>query len=1699
MLSKIYYLLLLTTSVAFSQTITVDDTSYTATNLAELLLDGSCIDPTNVSYSDAQSAAYFNQNGSVFPIAEGVIIRTGIANLTAGPYTDTNLSSQINSNGDTFLENISTSTGQTATITDTAFLQFDFTPIASDFSFNFVFASNEYGEYQCGFSDVFAFELTDLTTNITTNLAVLPSTTIPVTVATIRDNAYNTGCTSENPALFSTYNVTNPGASTLNMRGHTVVLNASTTLTVNNPYRIRLVIGDYNNPDYDSAVFIESGSFTTPLDIGADATICSGNSINVTTNLDAVEYTHLWTLNGATLPSTANNIDVTQAGTYVVTATKGSCTLTDEIIISDLTFNTPNDLTNCDDGSGALSYDLSVNDEALLGIDPLIYNVVYFATQADIPNNPITAPNITNYVSAGNETIYIKLFNIQSNTFCDAELNFDLLLESNITATQPNDIQLCDVAGATAILIDQDVAILNGLSSADYTVSYYGNQNDALAGTGAISGTLAVTLATSPQTVWAAVQSNTNPDCSAVTSFDVIVNPLPPVSTLPNVIECTEFTLPNITQGNYYDAADGPNGTGTLLNIGDIIIDSGTYYIYNGPDANGCFNESSFVLTFIDEYSIAEDYCEQFVVPVPPAGNFYTAIDGPTGTGTLIPDGTIFTNSFTLYYYAEINGVVCRNEPFPITIHALPPVDTQVDITECTQAILPPRTNGNYFMDSAGVTPLPSTTITTSQTIFIVNTEAHNLGLPTEITCSDFTSFDVTIINTTSDITACGNYTLPALTTGNYFTAPAGGGTPIPVGTVINTVGNTDIYIFSPTSTAPNCTDNLKFTVTIIAIPPVDTVTPPTNLYCIDAPYVLPALTNGSYYNAPNGPNGTGNPLAAGSSITNVGNTTIYVYNQIQWGPNPVNYCFDETSFTIETRDLPPVDNYTDVYRCDPYTLQPLTNGTYYDAPDGPSGTGAIIPAGTVISTTQTIYIYNQYTDLTSCISETVITVFILGVDVGDRLDIAECDTYTLPYLNTSVVDMHYYSASGGNAADEILPANFIYNTPGTYTVYVFADNGDRFVCTDEDEFTITISATPVLPIFGNISECGTYTLPDLTNPNYNIGYYSAPNGVGLIDVANYIITTVGTQTIYVYATAFNNTTCNDEKSFTLEIKAIPPVDTLLNALNCVDDPFELPTLINGDYFTGPGRTGTQLVAGSFINTIGTTTIYINNLINGCENETSFTVEIRALPPVDTSLTINKCDSYTLPTLTNGTYYDAPDGINGTGTILAVGTVITTTQTIYIYNNYADLATCDSETSFDVNIVGIQVDTPGNITECDSYLLPALDTTTVNQAYYSASGGNIADLITNLTLITTGTQTVYIYAEINSPIFCSSEESFTVTLNNSPILPNLPDQDACITFTLPVLNTASYNAAYYTAPGGNTIDLIDVANYTITNEGVNTIYVYASNLTAPNCFTETSFTVTIYPLQELAIADGVICIDPITGDTTQAVLLESNIPLGGNGFTINWYFGGALIHTGLNYLATQIGTYTVETIKNTPDIPPLCNYATTTVEVTQSSVATAMVSVSTDFDNVGVLIVTITGGYGVYEYQLDNGPFQTSNEFYNVHNGDHVVSVRDVSSASCGAITIDATVIMYPKYFTPNGDGINETWNIFDLQDQPQAEIFIFDRFGKFIKQIFPSGNGWNGLYNGRPLPATDYWFKVLYKGRDGEDKEFRAHFSLKR
>ncbi|MGK4566954.1 T9SS type B sorting domain-containing protein [Flavobacterium sp. 3HN19-14] len=180
-----------------------------------------------------------------------------------------------------------------------------------------------------------------------------------------------------------------------------------------------------------------------------------------------------------------------------------------------------------------------------------------------------------------------------------------------------------------------------------------------------------------------------------------------------------------------------------------------------------------------------------------------------------------------------------------------------------------------------------------------------------------------------------------------------------------------------------------------------------------------------------------------------------------------------------------------------------------------------------------------------------------------------------------------------------------------------------------------------------------------------------------------------------------------------------------------------------------------------------------------------------------------------------------------------------------------------------------------------------------------------------------------------------------------------------------------------------------------------------------------------------------------------------------------------------------------------------CTRTATAPIITSSPPETVTAEVDTEwFAENATITVTVTPP-GVYEYRLDDGPWQESNIFTGVRtlrnfdeSGIHTVFARDVKA--CRERFDTVPIIDYPKYFTPNGDGFHDYWNISTLSGYPNAKIYIFDRFGKLLKQISTTSLGWDGTFNGSPMLADDYWFVVKYT-ESGINKEFKAHFSLKR
>ncbi len=131
-----------------------------------------------------------------------------------------------------------------------------------------------------------------------------------------------------------------------------------------------------------------------------------------------------------------------------------------------------------------------------------------------------------------------------------------------------------------------------------------------------------------------------------------------------------------------------------------------------------------------------------------------------------------------------------------------------------------------------------------------------------------------------------------------------------------------------------------------------------------------------------------------------------------------------------------------------------------------------------------------------------------------------------------------------------------------------------------------------------------------------------------------------------------------------------------------------------------------------------------------------------------------------------------------------------------------------------------------------------------------------------------------------------------------------------------------------------------------------------------------------------------------------------------------------------------------------------------------------------------------------YEYMINNIGWQSNNTFYNVKEGIYLVTVRN--KFGCGETTSSFIIADYPKFFTPNQDGYNDYWNIGGQQIFDNATIYIFDKQGKLLKDISNSQTGWDGTFDGQPLPSDDYWFTINYE-INGIKNEFKSHFTLKR
>ncbi len=307
---------------------------------------------------------------------------------------------------------------------------------------------------------------------------------------------------------------------------------------------------------------------------------------------------------------------------------------------------------------------------------------------------------------------------------------------------------------------------------------------------------------------------------------------------------------------------------------------------------------------------------------------------------------------------------------------------------------------------------------------------------------------------------------------------------------------------------------------------------------------------------------------------------------------------------------------------------------------------------------------------------------------------------------------------------------------------------------------------------------------------------------------------------------------------------------------------------------------------------------------------------------------------------------------------------------------------------------------------------------------------------------------------------CASSTTLTITVNPA-ITPTFTSVNPiCSGQTLSALPTVSTNGISGTwSPALNNLQTTE----------------YTFMPTAGQCASSTTLSIEIVPNLQPDFSAISLC----ENDTSFS--LNSISP---NGIVGNWL--PSIVDT------TTSGFYTF-----TPSSGQCANNQTIEITINPITLQDFEVEVSHPFSTNATITIN-TNSIGNYSFQLDDGTIQSSNVFQNVTSGIHSITVYQNDGCAKSITKNDILIIHYPLFFTPNGDGFNDTWTISDLFLQPNAPIYIFDRYGKLLKQISTIGNGWDGTYNGQLMPADSYWFTVEYLFNSVQ-KKFSAAFALKR
>jgi gliding motility-associated-like protein len=662
--------------------------------------------------------------------------------------------------------------------------------------------------------------------------------------------------------------------------------------------------------------------------------------------------------------------------------------------------------------------------------------------------------------------------------------------------------------------------------------------------------------------------------------------------------------------------------------------------------------------------------------------------------------------------------------------------------------------------------------------------------------------------------------------------------------------------------------------------------------------------------------------------------------------------------------------------------------------------------------------------------------------------------------------------SSGGN----IFNPNI--DLPG---VYNYSYTGD---CELVDvDITVTIEQAPFAGNDTNVTFCITdpiLNLFTLLGSGVTTGGTWSPAMASGTGEYNPAIDAAGVYTYTIEASEV----CDEETATVTIIKNNSPLINTISAYEICDDDFDgndtngfaIFNLASKTTEILDGQTGIVVTyhanqANADNNLLPLTNYYSNsqlvyarltNTTTNCFVVTSFNLVVNSLPVIDLIVDLKQCDTNT----------DAIADFN-----LTFANLLISADTTLNYSYFTTQANAQSNTS--------------PITNSANYTSPNNGT-----VWARVTNSNTCFRVSRVNLLVSTTTPVNGIQLTQCDDFINNNDPsndgfdyFDLTEATTGILAQFPPNQN--------LQVSYYENQNNASAGLNSIT--NLSNYRNTTANNQFVWIRIDSAINNECFGLGQFVeLIVNPLPNFDLGtDFKVCLNPINGSGSQTI---NATPVTSGNYTYSWTPINPTTNSSGGqsaiYTVTQSGTYSVVVTNTNTD----CNNSDTVTATVSSLPAAVSAVLITPLFSPGTASIEAlpVAGFGIYEYSIDNGlNWQISPIFSGLPNGNYIILVRDLER--CGIKqTQSVLTVTYPVYFTPNGDGYNEFWNISGLLDSYKGKLFIFDRYGKLIKEIKPSGLGWDGTFNGQPLPATDYWFKIEYI-ENNQLKEFKSHFSLKR